>query len=84
MIYLLPYYGRWKPRKHLVWGLGIKSMTGSTTLIEILNQEDHCISYRTSEELETDLAVFLCSNLESHLVTYIENIDFLMGWSGST
>ena len=51
--------GRLKPRKHLLLGLGMKSLTGSRKILEILNHLGHCIGYHTSEELETDFALSL-------------------------
>ena len=48
--------GRTKPGKHLTLGLGLKSMTGSRTAIEVLNRHGHCIGYHTAEIIETDLA----------------------------
>ena len=48
--------GRTKPSKHLCMGLGIKSMTGSRKLLEIINRFGHAISYHTVEALETELA----------------------------
>lgn len=48
--------GRLKPGKHLNMGLGIKSMTGSRKVVEVLNHLGHSISYHTAEELETRLA----------------------------
>jgi len=51
--------GKLKPKKHLLLGLGIKSMTGSRKLLEVLNHWGYCISYHTSEEIETELALSL-------------------------
>ena len=48
--------GRTKPGKHLTLGLGLKSMTGSRKVIEVLNRHGHCIGYHTAEIIETDLA----------------------------
>ncbi len=48
--------GRTKPGKHLCLGMGLKSMTGSRRIIEILNRFGHSISYHTAEALETDIA----------------------------
>ena len=49
--------GQAKPGKHLTLGLGVKSMTGSRKLIEILNRMGHSVSYHVVEALETDLAM---------------------------
>ena len=46
--------GRKKPSKHLKLGLPVKSMTGSKKLIGIFNKYGHCVSYTTTEELETE------------------------------
>ena len=46
-----------KPQKHLLLGLGVKSMTGSKKVLNILNRLGHCISYTTAEEIETELAL---------------------------
>ena len=48
--------GRTKPGKHLTLGLGLKSMTGSRKVIEVLNRHGHCIGYHTAEIIETELA----------------------------
>ncbi len=45
--------GNVKPAKHLCMGLGLKSMTGSKKVIEVLNHPGHCVGYGTVEELET-------------------------------
>ena len=47
--------GRFKPRKHLNMGLGIKSMTGSRKVLGVLNHMGHSISYHTAKEIETVL-----------------------------
>ena len=44
--------GRKKPSK---LGLAVKSMTGSKKLIGMLNRYENCVSYTTTEELETEL-----------------------------
>jgi hypothetical protein len=46
-----------KPSKHCLLGMGVKSMTGSKKLINILNHFGHSIGYNKAEELETDLAM---------------------------
>ena len=53
--------GRKKPSKHLKLGLGVKSMTGSKKLIGMLNRYGHCVSYTTTEELETELTFTITS-----------------------
>ena len=48
--------GRIKPSKHISFGLGLKSSTGSRRVLEILNRFGHAISYHKAEELETQMA----------------------------
>ena len=45
-----------KPGKHLLIGPGMKSITGSRKVIDILNRLGHSISYHLTEEFETRLA----------------------------
>lgn len=47
--------GRKKPKKHLMVGMALKSMTGSRKVIEMMNKLGHCASYNTLEEIETEL-----------------------------
>ena len=49
--------GRIKPAKHLLLGMGLKSMIGSRKVLEILNNLGHCVSYHIAEDLETELAI---------------------------
>ena len=49
--------GYLKPAKHICLGLGMKSMTGSRKVLEILNHFGHSIGYHIAEELETELAI---------------------------
>ena len=49
--------GKVKPPKYCLLGMGIKSMTGSKKVVNILNHFGHSIGYHVSEELETDLAI---------------------------
>ena len=51
--------GRTKPGKHLCLGLGLKSLTGSRRVIEILNRFGHCIGYHMVESIETELATVI-------------------------
>ena len=53
--------GRKKPSKHLKLGLAFKSMTRSKKLIGMLNRYGHCVSYTTTEELETELTFTITS-----------------------
>ena len=48
--------GRIKPSKHVLIGSGMKNITGSRRVIEILNRFGHSVIYHTVEALETDLA----------------------------
>ena len=45
-----------KPQKHLLLGLGVKSMIGGKKVLNILNRLRHHISYTAAEETETELA----------------------------
>ncbi len=45
-----------KPAKHMCVGMGIKSLTGSKRVIDIINRYGSCISYSVAEEIETDIA----------------------------
>ena len=45
-----------KPSKHVAMGLGLKSMTGSRKVIEMMNHFGHSIGYHIAEALETELA----------------------------
>ena len=47
--------GQKKPKKHLQLGLAMKSLTGSRKVVELLNKMGHCVSYHTTEELETEM-----------------------------
>ena len=53
--------GRKKLSKHLKLGIAVKSMTGSKKLIGMLNRYGHCVSYPTTEELETKLMFIVTS-----------------------
>ena len=53
--------GRKKPSKHLNLGFPVKSMTGSKKLIGMLNRYGNCVSYTTTEELETELTFTVTS-----------------------
>ena len=44
-----------KPKKHLVLGMALKSLTGSRKVIEVSNKLGHCASYHTVQELETEM-----------------------------
>ena len=44
-----------KPHKHLKLALALKGLTGSKKTIDVLNCHGHCVSYSTTEELETKL-----------------------------
>ena len=49
--------GQVKPSKHCLLGTGMKSMTGSRKIVDILNKFGHTLNYNAIEELETDLAL---------------------------
>ena len=46
--------GTKKPHKHLKLALALKGLTGSKKTIDVLNRHGHCITYSTTEELETE------------------------------
>ena len=52
---------RKKLSKHLKLGIAVKSMTGSKKLIGMLNRYGHCVSYPTTEELQTKLMSIVTS-----------------------
>lgn len=45
--------GQWKTPKHLLLGMSIRHITGSSKLIHFLNRLGHCASHSTLLELET-------------------------------
>ena len=47
---------RLKPTKHLCLGLGMKSLTGSRKVVEILNRFGHSVSYNVAEGIEIEVA----------------------------
>lgn len=49
--------GQVKPAKHCLLGIGLKSITGSKKVLNILNHFGHCIGYHVAEEIETDIAM---------------------------
>ena len=49
--------GQWKMPKHLLHSLSVHQLTGSFTLITMLNRYGHCQSYSQTLELETAMAV---------------------------
>lgn len=48
--------GAVKPSKHMLLGMGLKSITSSKKVQEIVNHFGHCIGYHTAEEYETQIA----------------------------
>ena len=55
-----------KPMKHIVMGMGVKSMTGSKKLVTALNRFGYCINYTLIQEYENILA---CNIAERNLST---------------
>ncbi|KAL7290743.1 hypothetical protein TKK_0015494 [Trichogramma kaykai] len=53
--------GNIKPRKQILLGVELKSMTGSKKVINILNRQGYCIGYSNILELETS-AAYSCSS----------------------
>ena len=49
-------HGAVKPSKLMLLGMGLKSITGSRKVQEIVNHFGHCIGYHTAEEYETQIA----------------------------
>ena len=47
---------RVKPSKQLCMGVGLKSLTGSRKVVDILNRFGHSISYNVAEGMETEVA----------------------------
>ena len=76
---------RKKPSKHLKLELAVKSMAGSKKLTGILKRYGHYVSYRTTEELETEVTFTVTSAskvsppdlvLDSSLTVGIANDNF--------
>ena len=75
------------PWKHQSLGLGLGTLTGSKSLLTILNCLGHCISYDEVKRLETEIA-YTCSdsgretpaglNLHSNLATGNTNISLII------
>ena len=57
--------GRIKPGKHMSLGLGLKSITGSRRVLEILNRFGHCVNYHTVESFETQIASDISEGYEA-------------------
>ncbi len=45
--------GRVKPSKHILLGMGLKSMVGSRNVLDVLNHFGHSTGYHVAEEYET-------------------------------
>ena len=48
--------GKVQPAKHLCMGIGIKSLTGSRKIVDLLNRLGHSVSYHVAEGIETEIA----------------------------
>ena len=48
--------GKVEPSKHILLGMGLKSITGSRKVQEVINHFGHSIGYHTAEEYETQIA----------------------------
>ena len=57
--------GNIKPRKHILMGMSMKSMTGSKKIVTMLNRMGHSINYHAVEEIETDLAYAILDRKET-------------------
>lgn len=53
--------GSLRPWKSQALGLGLGSLTGSKSVLTILNRLGHCISYAEVKRIETEIA-FACSD----------------------
>lgn len=51
-----------KPKKHILLGMTVKSLTGSKKVVEILSRQGYCITYPSILELETSAAYSCTSN----------------------
>ena len=86
--------GMIKPAKQICLGMGMKTLTGSRKVIDVLNRFNHSINYHTIEEFETCLAENVSMSnsaipdgllIQSGLVTatawdnYDENVETLSG-----
>ena len=45
--------GQWKTPKHLLLGMSLRHITGSSKVVTFLNRLGHCVSHSTLLELET-------------------------------
>ncbi|XP_003725007.2 uncharacterized protein LOC100893398 [Strongylocentrotus purpuratus] len=68
--------GNVKPWKHQTIGLGLGALTGSKTLITIMNRFGHCISYDEVKGLETEIA-YTCSNCDRETPAGLHLLDAL-------
>lgn len=50
--------GQIKTSKHLQLAFTLKSLTDSKRVINLINRLDHCVTYTTTEEIETELIYF--------------------------
>ena len=53
--------GNIRPWKNLVLGLGLSAITDSKLVVQILNQQGHCINYSDVKALETEFAYSVVS-----------------------
>ena len=58
-------HGKVKPKKHILMGMSMKSMTGSKKIITMLNRLGHSINYHAVEEIETELAYAILDRKEA-------------------
>ena len=68
--------GRKNPSK---LGLAVKSMTGSKKLIGMLNRYGNCVSYTTTEELETELTFTATSASKISLADLVPDSSLTVG-----
>ena len=59
--------GRKVPSKHLMFGVAIKSLTGSKKCVDMLNRYGHCVNYHAVEEIETELTFENAIKMKRHI-----------------
>ena len=70
-------HGTVKPWKHIVTGLGLASLTGLKMLLQIVNREEHSISYTETKGLVTEFAYSISSDDHDAL----DGIRLLPDWA---
>ena len=67
--------GKWKMPKHVLLGMSVRHVTGSSEIISLLNRFGHVAGYKTIVRLETAMAnsVLQCASLLPSTVSLREN-----------